>query len=69
MRLLWLNEDFFVQVQMRSEGGYICIFTAYAPFKVLRSLDAARISPTACRLDYLMARLSGIRFERRKTHR
>jgi len=33
----------------------------------MRSIGEAQVFPAACRLDYLMAHLSGIRFERHNT--
>jgi hypothetical protein len=59
--------DYRVQVQELREGGYVCTFTECAALKVLQSIDEAQVFPAACRLDYLMAHLSGIRFERNKT--
>lgn len=59
--------DYRVQVQELPEGGYVCTFTECAALKVLQSIDEAQVFPAACRLDYLMAHLSGIRFERNKT--
>lgn len=59
--------DYRIQVQEMSEGGYVCTFTECAALKVLRSIGEAEVFPAACRLDYLMAHLSAIRFERNKT--
>lgn len=59
--------DYRVQVLVRGDGGYDCTFTHCAALTVLRSIGEDHVFPAACRLDYLMAHLSGIRFERSKT--
>lgn len=59
--------DFRVKIRPRVEGGYDCKFTQCAGLTVLRSIGETEVFPAPCRIDYLIAHLSGIRFERSKT--
>ena len=59
--------DFRIQVIECDDGSYFCNFVECGAYKVLKMIGEDYIFPSACRIDYLVANLSGLKFERNKT--
>jgi hypothetical protein len=59
--------DWCMKISEPAEGGYCTTWTRCGALQVLRSIGEDGVFPYACRIDYLMANLMGLRFTRTKT--
>jgi hypothetical protein len=59
--------DWRVEAEAPAEGGLRTTWTQCGALQALRAIGEDGVFPYACRIDYLMANLMGIRFNRTKT--
>jgi hypothetical protein len=59
--------DWRVALEEPAEGGHRTTWTPSGALQALRSIGEDGVFPYACRIDYLMANLMGLRFVRTKT--
>lgn len=59
--------DWRVEIEEPAEGGYRSTMTQCGALQALRAIGEDGVFPYACRIDYLMASLMGLRFVRTKT--
>lgn len=59
--------DWKIEVLENDDGTYYCNMKECGALKVLKELEEDNIFPYPCRIDYLMAHLTGNKFERTKT--
>lgn len=59
--------DWRIVVEEDTDGGHRSTWTQCGALKALRSIGEDGVFPYACRIDYLMANLMGLKFSRTKT--
>ena len=59
--------DWRIKVEQPAEGGYCSTWTQCGALQALRAIGEDGVFPYACRIDYLMANLMGLKFTRTKT--
>ena len=59
--------DWRVVIEEPAEGGHRTTWTQCGALQALRAIGEDGVFPYACRIDYLMANLMGLRFVRTKT--
>jgi hypothetical protein len=59
--------DWRVEIEEPAEGGHHTTWTQCGALLALRAIGEDSVFPYACRIDYLMANLMGLRFVRTKT--